>query len=173
MSDEERPAKRQKVTGININNALDKEHEVKALSELGSLHVSALQGLAERADEILKEFKIKTIRDFANWKFANWAKAIVDLAETEEEGRRSDQCKMNINHAVDKEHHDKSLNEICALPVSALKGISENGAKLLEGLHVKTVRDFGGWKYVKWSKAILALSELEEGSKPSRGRKKK
>lgn len=69
---------------------------------------------------------------------------------------------MNINKAVDKAYESKSLKEIADAPVSALQGVSEGDAQLLEqAFKVRTVRDLAGLKYVKWAQAIVALAETE------------
>merc|ERR1712226_1337974 len=91
------PAKKQKtgVAGININFALDKEFEVKTLEVVASSPVSCLQGLAPRADDLLKYFHIKTVEDLATWKYGMWATATRDIDE-----------------AVDKDQRGKSLKEL-------------------------------------------------------------
>ena len=69
---------------------------------------------------------------------------------------------MNINNAVIKEYEDKSFKELVGAPVSALQGVSENDAKLLqEAFNVKTIGDLANLKYVKWAKAIATLSDTE------------
>jgi hypothetical protein len=146
---------------LNINNALDKIHETKFLSEVIKLQPSALQGLGDRADEMLNNFKVKTIEDLANWKFYRISHAIVVLAETEENGKRAEKCLMNINKALDKEYETKTLNEILDAPVSALQGLSEWADKVLKPLHVKTIRDLGNWKYCNWAAAIVELAKFE------------
>ncbi len=70
---------------------------------------------------------------------------------------------MNINKAVDKAYESKSLMEILSSPVSALQGVSDGDAKLLEeAFNVKTVKDLAELKYVKWARAILDLAETEQ-----------
>lgn len=45
--------------------------------------VSALQGLASSADEHLAPLKLRKIEDLANWKYGQWADALVTLAQYE------------------------------------------------------------------------------------------
>merc|ERR1712151_418219 len=169
---DQRPEKKQKTyasSGINCNFALDKEFEVKSLSVVAESPVSCLQGLAERADSLLSEFHIKTVKDLANWKYGLWASAIVDLAETEEGGRRAEDATMNVDKAVDKDQRGKSLKELVDADVAALSGISDAGSALLKKLNVKTIGKLGSWKYIKWSRAIVALAEKEDdGTKSNR-----
>ncbi len=69
---------------------------------------------------------------------------------------------MNINKAVDKAYESKSFKDLADAPVSALQGISEADAILLQkAFKVKTVKDLAKLKFVKWAQAIITLSELE------------
>merc|ERR1712226_111819 len=155
------PAKKQKtgVAGININFALDKEFEVKTLEVVASSPVSCLQGLAPRADDLLKYFHIKTVEDLATWKYGTWATAIRDLSETEEDGMRASDATMNIDQAVDKDQRGKSLKELVKADVAGLSGVSDAGAKVLAALGVKTIGDLGKWKYIRWSRGIVTLAD--------------
>lgn len=69
---------------------------------------------------------------------------------------------INVNKAVDKSYEGKTLKEICEAPVSALEGLTDEHAKLLGQLGVKTIRDLGEWKFAAWSAAIVELAKLEE-----------
>lgn len=68
---------------LNINKAMDKKHEGKALQDITKLPPSALQGLAGWADAELAHFGVETIGALGEWKFAKWAEWITDLAEFE------------------------------------------------------------------------------------------
>lgn len=69
---------------------------------------------------------------------------------------------MNISKAVDKAYEGKSFKEIADSPVSALQGITEDDAKLLQkAFKVKTVRDLAKLKYAKWAQAIVTLADTE------------
>ena len=69
---------------MNLDNCLDKEHETKSLKEILELPISALEGLTTTADETLKDLGVKTIEDLAEFKYAQWAEAIITLAPYEE-----------------------------------------------------------------------------------------
>jgi hypothetical protein len=70
---------------------------------------------------------------------------------------------MNINFAVDKANEGKSFRELANSPVSALTGITQKDAQLLEqAFGVKTISDLARLKYVRWAQAITALAETEE-----------
>jgi len=70
---------------MNINKCVDKALEKKTLKELVNAPVSALQGVSEGDEELLKKaFNVKTVKDLANLKYVKWAQAICTLAEGEE-----------------------------------------------------------------------------------------
>jgi nucleotidyltransferase/DNA polymerase involved in DNA repair len=69
---------------INVNKAVDKAYETKSLKEICDAPVEALEGVSEAQGKLLAQLGIKTIRDLGEWKFANWAQAIVQLAKLEE-----------------------------------------------------------------------------------------
>ncbi|WP_175411914.1 hypothetical protein [Streptomyces sp. TRM64462] len=65
---------------------------------------------------------------------------------------------IDLNKVLDKAWADKSLPEILAAPVDALKGVSERDGELLkEAFGVKTVADLAHLKYVRWAQALSAL----------------
>jgi hypothetical protein len=70
---------------MNIANAVDKAYEGKTLKELADSPVAALQGVSDNDAAALESaFGVKTIRDLAELKAVQWARAITILAETEE-----------------------------------------------------------------------------------------
>ena len=68
---------------LNVNLALDKAHEGKTLKEIIALPPSALQGVAEHADDTWAALGVKSIGDLGSWKFAAAAHAIATLAACE------------------------------------------------------------------------------------------
>ena len=63
-----------------------------------------------------------------------------------------------LTKLLDKEYEEASLEAIVNAPVSALAGVSEGDAKLLqEAFNIKTVGDMGRNKYFR---AALTLTEL-------------
>jgi hypothetical protein len=84
MADCEVEGKRPLDAKLNIDLALDKEHETKSLKEIIQLSPSALQGLPPAADEILQSHQVTTIEKLGSWKYLKWAQAIVTLADAEE-----------------------------------------------------------------------------------------
>ena len=68
----------------NLNKGLDKEFENYALQDLLDQPVHALQGLTPKAGETFASLGVKTIGDLANFKYCQWAEAIVTVAKFEE-----------------------------------------------------------------------------------------
>ncbi|MDT9682582.1 hypothetical protein RND61_10950 [Streptomyces sp. TRM76323] len=65
---------------------------------------------------------------------------------------------IDLDKVLDKAWADKSLPEILAAPVDALKGVSERDGELLEeAFGVKTVADLADLKFVRWAQALAAL----------------
>ncbi len=60
---------------------VDKAWEEKSAEEILAAPPSALEGLSERHDEILKGLGIKTVADLGNWKYAKRAAALVALGD--------------------------------------------------------------------------------------------
>lgn len=85
LAAKEVPGHRDEDSKLNANKALDAAHENKSFHEILALPPSALQGLAEKHDELLEAFHIKTIQDLGTWKYGTLANAIVTLAELETE----------------------------------------------------------------------------------------
>jgi hypothetical protein len=66
----------------------------------------------------------------------------------------------DLSKALDKAYEEKSLAELVDAPVSALAGVSEGDAKLLqEAFNIKTVGDLGRNKYFRTASAIVTLAE--------------
>ncbi|MDG4773208.1 MULTISPECIES: hypothetical protein [Micromonosporaceae] len=64
----------------------------------------------------------------------------------------------DLTTLVDKAYQDKSLAEIVAAPVAALKGVSESDAKLLkDAFGIVTVGDLGRNPYFRTAQALVNL----------------
>eukprot|EP00747_Dinoflagellata_sp_TGD_P185340 gnl/TRDRNA2_/TRDRNA2_41842_c0_seq2.p1 gnl/TRDRNA2_/TRDRNA2_41842_c0~~gnl/TRDRNA2_/TRDRNA2_41842_c0_seq2.p1 ORF type:complete len:288 (+),score=86.81 gnl/TRDRNA2_/TRDRNA2_41842_c0_seq2:37-864(+) len=163
---EEPPKKKAKTTPervytMNINNAVDKEYEGSSLTDIAAAPTSALQGVAQKGQDVLKKFGVKTIRQLGSWKFYKMSKAIVGLAALEETGKREEGAELNLNKALDKKHELKTLQEIVKLPPSALSGLAGWADAELASIHIKTIGQLGEWKFAHWAEWITDLSAFE------------
>jgi hypothetical protein len=61
---------------------------------------------------------------------------------------------------LDKKYEDMTLTDILKAPVSALSGVSEGDAELLQkAFNVRTVGDLGKNKYFRAAQALALLGE--------------
>lgn len=81
-------------SGINIRNALDAEHETRSLKELLSLPLSAFAGFPPKCDSLLANIQIRTIEQLGSRKIFEWAAAITDLADLEQDPELEDKRKL-------------------------------------------------------------------------------
>jgi len=70
---------------------------------------------------------------------------------------------MNVNGTLVEGHQGTPFRDVVKLPVTVLKGISEEQAKVLcEYFEVRTVRDLANWKFYQIANSMLTLAEVEE-----------
>lgn len=70
---------------------------------------------------------------------------------------------MNVDTIVDKEYLGKCFRELAGAPISALKGVSANDAKVLaKAFNISTVRELAELNFVKWAQAIAILADHEQ-----------
>ncbi|CAJ1945108.1 unnamed protein product [Cylindrotheca closterium] len=68
---------------MNLESGLIKEFEPYALKDLLEQPIHALQGLSPAADKTFDALGVKTIEQFADFKYFHWAEAIVTAAKWE------------------------------------------------------------------------------------------
>lgn len=66
---------------MNFAKLVDKAWEGKTAAEILAAPPSALEGLTEKHDEVLKGLGIKSVKDLGKWKYAQRAAALVELAD--------------------------------------------------------------------------------------------
>lgn len=77
--------------------------------------------------------------------------------------RATSMASIDLDRVLDKAQADKSLPEVLAAPISALKGASDRQGDLLgEAFGVKTVADLAELKYVGWTRALAALEAAKQ-----------
>jgi len=106
-------------------------------------------------------FKINTIEDLGKWKFFQIARAIDDLAKTEEKNGRHAGALANINRALDKEHESKSFSSLLKENVSALQGLAEWSDDVLKPLGAGKIGQLATFKYCVWADALTKLAAFE------------
>lgn len=68
---------------MNVDQAVDKDAEAMSFTEMIESPISILQGLTPEADELFGSIGVKSVGDLADWKYAHWAEAIVELSKYE------------------------------------------------------------------------------------------
>ena len=67
---------------------------------------------------------------------------------------------QGVEPKLDKAFHGKSAQDLASAPVSALKGVSEGDAELLQkAFNIKTIKDMGTNKFFLAAQAIAHLAE--------------
>lgn len=82
---------------LNMNDAIMKADETRHFGKLKDDPVQTLQGIGPVAEKVLEHLKVKTISDLASYKYFLLARALVNAAETEEDGKRGKDSVMNVD----------------------------------------------------------------------------
>jgi len=152
---------------MNIDKALDKKHEASDFPTIGDAPPSALQGLASRVNDPLKQIGINNITEMGQFVFYKRAKAITHLASFEVPDGRAANSNMNLEDIVKKKDSKLLLSAIADSPISILKGVTTKFEKTLtEFLHVKTVRDLAESKYFACAESFAVLVDVKTGKDP-------
>jgi hypothetical protein len=69
----------------------------------------------------------------------------------------------NLDKLLDKAYEARSLTELVDAPVSALAGVSEGDAELLQqAFNIKTIGDLGRNKYFRTAAALADLADKSQ-----------
>lgn len=155
--------------GFNINKCVDKEFQTKSFHEIADSRVSALEGIGPVATGIFEDgltFQntVKTVRDLGSWRYYRLARALVDLKEGEEKGKREEHCEASLRAALNKAWANKSLEEICVGPLSAFFGLSIGADRRFAKapLFITSIEKLAECKFCRWAAAICTLADLAE-----------
>eukprot|EP00993_Chasmostoma_nieuportense_P002228 NODE_3042_length_1041_cov_35.665208_g2900_i0.p1 GENE.NODE_3042_length_1041_cov_35.665208_g2900_i0~~NODE_3042_length_1041_cov_35.665208_g2900_i0.p1 ORF type:complete len:322 (+),score=66.68 NODE_3042_length_1041_cov_35.665208_g2900_i0:59-967(+) len=147
---------------LNINFAVDKQHEGLPFSKLINLPPSGLQGLAARGDRILKHIGVTTIKELAQWRPFHIARAIVQLATKEEVGKRSETSTLQLPGVLTEEWRTATLTSLVDAPLSALNELVQWARPELHSLGLTTISQLAQWKYALWAEGITTLAEADK-----------
>jgi hypothetical protein len=84
LSETEHHTSRPDSSVMNVDKAVDKDFETKTLTEIVAAPVSSLEGLSEKAGELLVALGCKSVEKLATCKYFCWAEAIVCASQYEE-----------------------------------------------------------------------------------------
>jgi len=68
---------------MNVDQAVNKDAEAMTFTEMVESPIHILQGLTKEAEELFGKMGVKSVGELAEWKYAEWAAAIVELAKYE------------------------------------------------------------------------------------------
>eukprot|EP00961_Rhodomonas_salina_P247213 3339946-Rhodomonas_salina.6 len=81
---------------MNVDKAVDKEWETKTLKEIVDAPLSALEGLSEKASDLLKELGVTTVGQLATFKYCRWAESMVLLGSKYENTKTAKERKQEV-----------------------------------------------------------------------------
>jgi hypothetical protein len=127
----------------------NKAYEDKYLDELTQSPVSAISGISESdAQDLKTAFNIETVEDLAINKYVRIAQGINVFSECEGE-------------VLDKVFDSEEFQNLAAKPVSAISGISEGDAALLDkAFSIQSIRDLSENKYVSIAQTTVDMASL-------------
>ena len=68
---------------MNVDKAVDKEYEKMSFTEMAAAPIHIMQGLTKEAEELFKRLGVHTVGELAEFKYARWAEAIVEMSKHE------------------------------------------------------------------------------------------
>lgn len=127
----------------------NKAYESLNIVELTTAPVAAISGVSESDAEDLKAaFNIETVGDLATNKYVRIAQSISCFSD----------CSGEI---LDRGYESAEFVEIANKPVSAISGVSEGDATLLQkAFHIKTIKDLADNKYIAIAQTTVSLASL-------------
>jgi hypothetical protein len=126
-----------------------KAYEDKNLDELTQSPVYAISGISESdAQDLKKAFNIETVEDLAINKYVRIAQGINVFSECEGE-------------VLDKVFDSEEFQNLATKPVSAISGISEGDAALLDkAFSIQSIKDLSENKYVSIAQTTVDMASL-------------
>jgi hypothetical protein len=109
MASIEDPDRRHMDAKANISRAIDKAHLGLSFAELCNQPPHVISGLAKWVDtEFQNHFRIKSVADLGNWKFARLAESLVQLSRFEQDTVESDSSSSSDDEKVSQISDDSS-----------------------------------------------------------------
>jgi len=148
---------------MNVNGMLVEAHQGTPLRNLVNLPVTVLKGISEKQAKVLSaDFKVKTVRDLANWKFYIIAKSIQALTEVEEIDGRQDTSLQNINDALDQEFEKQMMTKIMEQKTEVLQGVGKVlQVQMSKKIGITTMKELANFKPARYAAALVVLADYE------------
>ena len=144
-----------------LQDAVASDYQGRSAKQLMDAPVTALKGISSSLGKKLEEeFGISTIREMAANKHAEWARAVVLLADAVAAENHSSRV-----HGASSSAKAETWNELPAVadsPITEVRDIGESQARLLkEEFGIETVSDLGTHPLFDVARAIVMLAESE------------
>jgi predicted RecB family nuclease len=68
---------------MNVDKAVDKEQEKMTFTEMVASPIHIIQGLTKEAEELFKHLGVHTVGELAEFKYARWAEALLEMSKYE------------------------------------------------------------------------------------------
>lgn len=68
---------------MNVDKAVDKNDQKLSFTEMAASPIHIMQGLTKEAEELFKRLGVHTVGELAEFKYARWAEAIVEMSKHE------------------------------------------------------------------------------------------
>lgn len=145
----------------NISKALKVGAESLSLKQLCDSPIDVLRGVNKGHVDFFNKHHVMTVRDLAQWKFAEIASGIAVLGKLEYPTGTRKPLNINLRNALDKKDEEKKLSELLKSPPEVLQGISAEASRSLEALGIKTVKQLGVFKPYVRARAMVSLAKYE------------
>ncbi len=144
-----------------LQDAVASDHQGRTAKQLTDAPVTVLKGISRSlANSLKQELGISTIQEMAANKDAQWARAVVLLADA-----IAAEDYTSEGSAASSTAKPEKCNQLLAVadaPITDVRDIGESQTRLLqEGLGIETVRDLGTHPLFDVACAIVMLAESE------------
>jgi|GEM_PF-341334 len=128
-----------------FKDRLIKDYQDASPEELINTSPIAFYGISKKSIKLLKkDFSIHTIKDFAEFKFVQWAQNI------------------DYKDKLIKKYENSPLGQLPSAPVFALQGVSKKDGELLsKAFGITTIQDLAELHFILWAKEIFNLAQSE------------
>ena len=148
-------------SSVLLEDAVTSDYQGRSAKQLMDVPVTALKGISNSLGKNLKEeFGISSIQEMAANKHAQWARAVVLLADAF--AAENDSSRVHSASSSAKAETWNELPAVADAPITEVRDVGESQARLLqEGFGIETVSDLGTHPLFDVARAIVMLAKSE------------
>lgn len=148
-------------SSVLLEDAVTSDYQGRSAKQLMDVPVTALKGISSSlGKKLAEEFGIGSIQEMAANKHAQWARAVVRLADAFAAENESSRV-HNARSSAEAETWNE-LPAVADAPITEVRDIGESQARLLQQeLGIETVSDLGTHPLFDIARAIVMLAESE------------